>query len=275
MNRKQTPLDPKLLGKDKEPLVVRSANDCIIADYFRTTSGREPDQQSYRERCARSSDALARQLKGWLPHADQAALDLGCGRGELLYFLQQMGLTDLVGVNLCQEEIEDAHQKVKADFACEDVVEFLRNTERSFDWIGALNILEHLDHDAVLEALSLIASRLRPGGVLVAQVPNAISPFGCLTRHWDFTHQWAFTPNNFRQLAPLAGFDRHIEYRECGPVPHGLKSMVRYLLWRVLRLAIKGYLLIQVADTKGGVYTMDMFVRMFVSRTPTSAAEKQ
>ena len=68
---------------------------------------------------------------------------------------------------------------------------------------------------------------LRPGGVLIAMVPNALSPFGTSTRYWDMTHEWAFTPNNFQQLAALTGFSDQIDFRECGPVPHGLKSAER------------------------------------------------
>jgi hypothetical protein len=93
-------------------------------------------------------------------------------------------------------------------------------------------------------------------------VPNALSPFGTVTRYWDFTHEWAFTPNNFRQLAPLAGFSGDVEFRECGPVPHGVVSGTRWLLWQAIRALIKFYLLVEVADTKEGVYTMDMMVRL-------------
>jgi hypothetical protein len=93
-------------------------------------------------------------------------------------------------------------------------------------------------------------------------VPNAISPLSGTARHWDYTHEWAFTPNNFQQLAALSGFADNIEVRECGPVPHGLKSLIRFVLWKVIRLVIGAYLLIEVADAKGGVYTMDMLVRL-------------
>jgi len=98
-------------------------------------------------------------------------------------------------------------------------------------------------------------------------VPNAISPFGGLTRHWDITHEWAFTPNNFQQLAPLAGFDSRVEFRECGPVVHGVVSAARYLLWQFIRAGIATRFLIEVGDTKGGVYTMDMLVRLHASHS--------
>jgi hypothetical protein len=93
-------------------------------------------------------------------------------------------------------------------------------------------------------------------------VPNALSPFAASTRYWDLTHERAFVPNNFHQLAALAGFSPNVDFRECGPEPHGVKSAVRYLLWQALRGAVAGWYLIETASTRGGVYTMDMLVRL-------------
>jgi hypothetical protein len=42
---------------------------------------------------------------------------------------------------------------------------------------------------------------------------------------------------------------------------------MRYVLWQMIRAAIATRLLIEVADAKGGVYTMDMLVRL---RTPVA-----
>jgi SAM-dependent methyltransferase len=134
------------------------------------------------------------------------------------------------------------------------------------DFVTALNFFEHLSKDILLTVLHEIRRVLRPGGMLVAMVPNAISPFGGLTRYWDITHEWACVPNNFRQLAALTGFDSNVEFRECGPVVHGVYSAIRYLLWQVIRAGIAAWFLIEVAHPKGGVYTMDMLVQL---RVPT------
>ena len=146
----------------------------------------------------------------------------------------------------------------------------LRRPE-SFDFISAFNFLEHLPKDTLRDVLIETRRVLRPGGTLVAMVPNAISPFSGITRYWDITHEWAFTPNNFRQLAALTGWDPTVEFRECGPVPHGLVSGIRYLIWQAIRLGIAGWMLVELADRKGGVYTMDMLVRL---RLPKPAEDR-
>jgi hypothetical protein len=42
-------------------------------------------------------------------------------------------------------------------------------------------------------------------------------------------------------------------------------------LWQGIRLAIRSYFLIEVADGKGGVYTMDMMVRLFKADNGTAS----
>ncbi len=239
---------------------MSKATQSITKSYLSTTSSRRGsiDEAHYQ----RTAATLRRRLGNWLPPAGARVLDLGCGLGELMYLAAGSGCKNPLGINLSQEEIDAAEPLVQGRFECADILDYLSRTEEEFDWIGALNILEHLDKDTLLEVLTQAAKHLSPGGVLVAMVPNAISPFGNLTRHWDFTHEWAFTPNNFRQLAPLAGFSQQIEFRECSPVPHGLVSGIRWLLWQGIRLAVRTYFMIETADSKGGVYTMDMMVRL-------------
>ncbi len=231
----------------------------IIEAYHQTTSSRSGTLD--RARLQDSVAGLRRRLRGWLPDSGQHVLDLGCGTGELLYLFHSLGCQSLTGVNLCQEEIDLAKSTVPADFHLSELVQFLRHTQQTWDWIGCLNILEHLTKDEVLETLQLCARRLRPGGSVIVMVPNGLSAYSGVTRYWDFTHKLAFVPNNFRQLLPLCGFES-VAFRECGPIPHGPVSAMRYALWQLVRQAIKLRLMIEVADAKDGIYSMDMLVRL-------------
>jgi 2-polyprenyl-3-methyl-5-hydroxy-6-metoxy-1,4-benzoquinol methylase len=235
------------------------AEEQIIEFYHQTTSSRSSPIDE--RRFAGLATHLKRRLGRWLPDAGQSVLDLGCGTGELLYLMSERGCTPLNGVNLCQEEIDKAREFVPATFHHCDLLEFLKLTNDTYDWIGCLNILEHLSKDEVLETLQLCNSRLRPGGSLVVMVPNGLSAYSGVTRYWDFTHKIAFVPNNFRQLLPLCGFDK-VEFAECAPVPYGFMSSIRFALWQLVRQLIKLRLLIEVADAKEGIYSMDMLVKL-------------
>ncbi len=245
-----------------QPERSASLNEHIVERYYDTTARRgHVESAAHYERAALG---LHLRLKPWLPkNPDARCLDLACGCGEVLYLLEQRGFRHTTGVDLCAEELERARSYVKGDLLNSDVFAYLKRcASESVDFVTALNFLEHLSKDALLATLKELRRVLRPGGTLVAMVPNAISPFGVLTRHWDITHEWAFTPNNFHQLAALVNFDSHIEFRECGPVAHGIISGVRYVLWQAIRAGIAAWFLIEVADTKGGIYTMDMLVRL-------------
>lgn len=240
----------------------QSLHAAVTEQYYQTTASRahQGNAEHYRE----SAKGLLRRIRPWLP-ADRGArcLDLACGCGELMYLLEDLGYRQTTGVDLCHDELVQARDFVRGKLVHSDILEHLREApDRSVDFITAFNILEHLPKDVLGGVLAEAARVLAPGGTLVAMVPNAISPFGGLTRHWDITHEWAFTPNNFRQLAAISGLSRQVEFRECGPVPHGLKSGVRYLLWQLIRGGIAAWFMVELADLKGGVYTMDMLVRM-------------
>ena len=236
-----------------------------IADaYYRTTAGRS--HQPSREYYESMADGLKLKVQQWLPaHKDARVLDLACGCGEFLFLAEKLGFTNTHGVDLCEDELKQARNHVRAALVKADVLTYLKGADTaSFDFVSALNLLEHLSKNTLLSVLTECRRVLKPGGTLVAMVPNAVSPFGGLTRHWDITHEWAFTPNNFRQLAALIGFDPEIEFRECGPRVHGLVSGIRYGLWQALRATIAIWFLIEVGTTKDGIYSMDMLVRLGV-----------
>jgi 2-polyprenyl-3-methyl-5-hydroxy-6-metoxy-1,4-benzoquinol methylase len=239
-----------------------SLHDEITQEYYRTTAAR--GHFATREHYAFTSQQLERRLRSWLPRDPSTRyLDLACGCGDMLYSLERLGIAATTGVDLCQEELDNARLFVRGRLVHQDVLEFLQaEPDASYDFITALNFLEHLPKDKLFAILSEVRRVLARGGTLVAMVPNAISPFGSTTRHWDLTHEWAFTPNNFRQLAALCGFDSKVEFRECGPMAHGLKSGIRVVAWKAIRAVISAWLLVEVADRKGGVYTMDMMVRL-------------
>ena len=200
----------------KTPDTRTSLQRRVVDDYFRTTSA------SGSAHSPATFDAsmvqLRRRLGPWLDVRGKDVLDLGSGTGELCSLAQREAAASVVGVNLSSEEIEFARSRTSATFVQCEIASYLEQCPpASADCVYALNILEHLDKDSLLRTMEGIYRVLRDGGQLVAMVPNAISPFGTMTRYWDITHQIAFTPSSVRQVARLVGFD-DAEFRECGPV---------------------------------------------------------
>lgn len=251
-----------MLPETETPPITGAAQTRVIRDYFETTSA--AGQGGAAVDYLRSTAGLRRGLGNWLDVRGKTVLDLGCGMGELCWLALDAGATQVTGVNLSQGEIDFARPHVAAEFVCEDILAHLRaRADRSVDRIFALNILEHLDKDTLVQVLDEARRCLATDGALVAMVPNATSTFGSMTRYWDITHHNAFTPSSVTQLMRLCGFSQ-AEFREWGPVPHGLVSGLRYLLWQCFRAGIWFRLMVETGGGKGGIYTADMLFRMAV-----------
>jgi SAM-dependent methyltransferase len=233
----------------------------VSRTYYSTTAARS--HRSAEDHYEATAIALHRRVRHFLPaDPNTPIIDLGCGCGELLYMLEHRGYSRTRGVDLCAEEVDEAKKFVRGELACADALAYLKaQPDGSAGFITALNLVEHLPKDLLPDFFRDVRRVLSPGGTLLVMVPNAISPFGASTRYWDITHQTAFTPPSLRQLAALTGMSARIDFRECGPVPHGVKSAARYLLWQVLRGGIASWFLIELGTTRGGIYTMDMLAR--------------
>ena len=245
---------------NEQPSEAMSTHDRIVANYLETTSSRSGMNSA---EIIASTQGLARLLGDWAPQAGEVVVDLGSGKGEGCALALRCGAARATGINLSAGENALAREIVPdATFVDSDLVSWLSAAESdSVDRILALNILEHLDKDTLAAVLTESARVLRSTGCLIAVTPNATSTYGTMTRYWDITHCIAFTPSSVRQIGILCGF-RQFAFRECGPRPHGVMSTIRYGLWQLIRLSIKARLMIEVASTKGGVYTADMMMRL-------------
>ena len=99
---------------------------------------------------------------------------------------------------------------------------------------GFREVLEHLPQNEAHALLRESRRPLRPAGVMFIKVPNGASPAVGDMFCSDLTHESLCTSSSIARLATLAGFSR-CDVREVGPVPHGIRSVVRYALWKCVR----------------------------------------
>ena len=109
-------------------------------------------------------------------------LDVGCGKADLLICLRELGLKNLVGINLfplspeyfaheryIKEIFGDALEKIK--YIQRDVDnELLPFPSESFDAVLLVDVLEHLGNPGLV--LSEIARSLKKGGIMCIRTPN-------------------------------------------------------------------------------------------------------
>lgn len=195
---------------------------------------------------------------GSLP-VDRSAriLDIGCGEGSLLAAAERLGYTGAAGIDVSAEQVELARrQGLRVEMA--DAVTYLNAHPSTFDAILATDVLEHFDRDEVVELLESVHAALRPGGVFLAQVPNAVSPFFGNYAYGDFTHRSVFTARSVRQLSRAIGFHEPRIYA-VNPLPHGVISSIRRLLWSGFAALIKLALAAETGQLRGHLVTQNIY----------------
>ena len=186
-------------------------------------------------------------FRRWLPAAPSAAiLDVGCGGGQMLQVLKNLGFTAAQGVDGSEQQVQRA-QASGLEVRQGDAIAALRESVGRWDLILAIDILEHLKKDEALEFLIAAHAALKPGGRLILQMPNPDARAGMKVRYGDLTHEIALGPEAAGRLLELFGFER-IEARELGPVPRfGWRfGPARWLLWQICRAA---WMILDVIET--------------------------
>ena len=173
-------------------------------------------------------------------------IDIGCGHGALIYFLQRHGYQNAVGVDDSEEQIELARRLGVDGVNRANGLEFLRSANSaSASVICLFDVLEHLTRQEMWELLEEVRRVLVPQGLCIGHVPNAGGLFGMAIRFGDLTHELAFTPTSLSQAFNYFNF--RVECFEDKPTLHGIVSAARRLIWesgtapiRLLRAAEKG-----------------------------------
>jgi len=191
-------------------------------------------------------------------NSDASILDLGCGHGAFVHFIREGGYRNVSGVDASIEQVADAKRLGVAGVTQGDMLDELRVLEsESIDVIIAFDVIEHLSKEELLPFVDHVHRALRPGGVWIIHTPNGESPFVGRILYGDFTHEQAFTQTSITQLLKSSGFSR-VECFEDTPVVHGVKSALRWFVWKIIRGGLRLYLAAETGDTaKEAIFTQN------------------
>lgn len=171
---------------------------------------------------------------GRLLPADRNAkiLDIGCGNGSLVWWMQKRGYENSGGIDVSVEQVRVAQELGVRNIVQADLEDFIRTQSDQFDVLVLRDVLEHFDRESIVSTLDLCRGALKKGGRLIAQVPNAETPFGGRIRYGDFTHELAFTWSSLEQLMAVCGFDVLGFYPAGRVAPKLGRATPHFLLWK-------------------------------------------
>lgn len=160
-----------------------------------------------REQLVKAAEAFERDYRGLLPEArDAAILDIGCGAGHFLYFLEQQKYLNYHGIDVSAQQVAFCREHASERVEQADSRDFLQDKAGRYDVITAHDVLEHISKEEVLPFLHSVREALRPGGTFIGRVPNMSNPFGLDARYNDFTHEIGYTAKSLYQVMSVAGF---------------------------------------------------------------------
>jgi SAM-dependent methyltransferase len=228
-----------------------SYRERIYAEYRQQSSSREADLKS-------RAPYLRSVIRNCFPaDRDSQVLDLGCGDGALLYFLQEAGYTRCRGVDISPTQAAAARQSgIRIEQG--DLIQTLfSTTAESLDVVVTLDVIEHFTKSELLDFADEIYRVLKTGGRWVIHCPNGDSPFFAAVRYGDWTHEQAFTRESLSQLARASGFSSIICYED-RPITHGARSFVRAVLWKALRKFIQIAWIIETGSGGSGIFSRNI-----------------
>ncbi|MBU1152718.1 class I SAM-dependent methyltransferase [bacterium] len=115
-------------------------------------------------------------------------LDFGCGFGQTMIALKQMGYKNIFGIDIDDCAISHCRNTGLNVSKVDKLEDVANQNAGNYDFIIMSHVLEHFPKDQVIPTLKLIRYMLKDGGKLMMMVPNAQSNTGCYWAYEDFTH---------------------------------------------------------------------------------------
>src|SRR5436190_19769532 len=138
-------------------------------------------------------------------HGAAPVLDVGCGRGEFLALLGEVGV-EARGIEADADLVAFARGE-GLDVEQGDALAALEALdEGSLGGIFLAQVVEHLPPPQLVRLLELAHAKLRPGGVLVAETINPLSPIALRNYFADLTHAQPLVAETLALLTEQAGF---------------------------------------------------------------------
>lgn len=233
----------------------------LYANYHTTQSGRA-SLTSAEALFLREKRQFEREILPLLHSASKTSriFDMGCGSGSLLKGLKDAGYTNVIGMDLSEEQVNMAHEFGVSEVVLGDAMQFFRGSEEQFDIITGMDIIEHFTKDELVELLQLIQSKLKKGGMAIFRTPNMDAPIATAFAIGDFTHENYLNASSAEQVMLSCGFVDVNVKPSFMRVNGFLKEGLRGILYRILNLRLKLQLFATARSTQKVLFTPNLLI---------------
>lgn len=176
----------------------------------------------------KSTEVRMRRRADWLisdmiADLNKSVLEIGCGTGEVSYWIAEKTGMQILATDLCVPFIENAKKNLQLPNLQFEVLDFNKPEQvknRTFDYIIGNGILHHLYYH-LDEALITLKSLLKKDGKIIFMEPNIYNPYCAVI--FNFARKWAhlepdemaFSKSFITQKLKVAGFKNiKVEYKD-------------------------------------------------------------
>lgn len=141
-----------------------------MADFYRAFEDKYRGSQASIKDRLRVYSPLIEKMKE--EYGSVNSLDLGCGRGEWMSLLTDLGV-ETFGIDLDDSMLDECRIR---NFSVEnaDIISFLKACEtESYHIITAFHVVEHITFDDLCTVINNAIRVLKSGGILILETPNA------------------------------------------------------------------------------------------------------
>ena len=204
-----------------------------------------------------------KRWRGFFPKDKKARIiDVGCGQGYLVWWLQSTGFVNAEGIDLSAEQVEVAQELGVRNVQVADLIPFLTAKPNFYEAIVLRNVLEHFSKQEIVDILKICYASLKPAGRIILQVPNAETLFFGRVRYGDFTHEVAFTVSSLQQILSVIGFTQ-AEFYPTEPVVYGRRAAVVFFLYWKMVEALYRFLIYLETQRKNSIVTENVVAVAF------------
>ncbi|MBX9476067.1 class I SAM-dependent methyltransferase [Yersinia enterocolitica] len=141
-----------------------------MADFYRAFEDKyRGSQASIKDRLKVYSPLIEKMKE---EYGSVNSLDLGCGRGEWMSLLMDLGV-ETFGIDLDDSMLDECRIR---NFSVKnaDIISFLKACEaESYNIITAFHVVEHITFDDLCTVINNAIRVLKSGGILILETPNA------------------------------------------------------------------------------------------------------
>ena len=220
-------------------LGMQNYRKTLYQNYYSTHSGKI-DETVQLQHFNQQVRYFKREFERELP-ADKsiAILDVGCGTGSLIKAVNELGYENTKGIDLSEEQVAMARKFGVDNVEQADLHDFLAQSDAKFDVIFAVDLIEHLTKDELVEFLSNLKQGLIEGGKVVFRTPNMDTPLASVFAFADFTHEVFLNKSSATQLMQATGY-KDVQVTEgIVFIENPVKEFIRKVGWSITKFCLK------------------------------------